>query len=257
MAYQYRFVDVLARGLENAANRAERAESARVQEQQHGQQMEYQRDELAQRQGEFNALQKIRESAEERADRAQKEETKYRKLNYEFQVDKAIQDMMQFDIEQDNAKEMLESRLANALEIAKLGSASETEMIDVSTLPPALRDALNLPEGVTKVSSSVLPIYNTALAGINKIGGVNPESLTELDDAGLASLKSFNEEMLGMKPQNALVFGIGPKDLSTIGQNLQTIQAELNRRAERTRAQEAAAKEEARGPAGRFPNWDR
>ena len=32
MAYQYRFVDVLARGLENAANRAERAEAARVQQ---------------------------------------------------------------------------------------------------------------------------------------------------------------------------------------------------------------------------------
>ena len=34
MAYQYRFVDVLARGLENAANRAERAEAAREQRRQ-------------------------------------------------------------------------------------------------------------------------------------------------------------------------------------------------------------------------------
>lgn len=45
MAYQYRFVDVLARGLENAANRAERAESARVQQQQFDQQMNLRRQE--------------------------------------------------------------------------------------------------------------------------------------------------------------------------------------------------------------------
>lgn len=238
MAYQYRFVDILARGLENAANRADRAEAARVQQKQFEATERRARDE-------FNALQKIRESAEKRAKETAEDEQRYRKLNYELQVDRAIMDMVQFDTEQDNAMERLGMQLDNALKIAQIGSASETEMIDVATLPPALREMLNLPEGVTTVSSKVLPVYNTALAGINKIGGVNPDSLTELDDASLASLKSFNQSMLEMTPDTALVFGVKPGDLATIGKNLQVVEAELNRRAEKTRkAREAAEQEE-------------
>lgn len=62
MAYQYKFVDILARGLENAANRAERAEAARVQQQQFQRDMDMRRDEM-------RATEKFRRRAEEQANR--------------------------------------------------------------------------------------------------------------------------------------------------------------------------------------------
>lgn len=242
MAYQYRFVDVLARGLENAANRAERAEAARVQEKQFGEQMKMQQAELSQRQDEFDALQKLREKADERAALAQEEETKYRKLNYELQVDKAIQDMIQFDIEQDNAKEMLDARLQNALEIAKLGTGDTTEMIDVSTLPEGLQEALNLPEGTTTVSAKVLPIYNSLMSTLNRVASVDPEGLSEVSDKTLVDMNAFNSKLLEMNPTTAIALGMGPQDINVIGQNLQFISAEQNRRAQAIKTASEAQK---------------
>jgi len=223
MAYQYRFVDILARGLENAANRADRAEAARVQQEQFEQTEKRASDE-------FDALQKIRESAERRAREAADEEKKYRKLNYELQVDRAIMDMIHFDAEQQNAMERLDKQLANAMNIAKLGDANTSEMIDVATLPPALREMLDLPEGTKQVSAKVLPVYNTAMAGMNKVSAVDPNSLTELSDENLQSLSSFNTSIMSMDPVTALTMGVKASDIATIGQSQQHINAEVSRR---------------------------
>lgn len=242
MAYQYRFVDVLARGLENAANRAERAEAARVQQEQAAQQMGMQRAELAQRRREFNALQELREKADKRAEEAAKEETKYRKLNYELQVDKAIQDMIQFDVEQDNAKQMLQDRLENALEIAKLGTGDTTEMIDVSSLPQGLQDALDLPDETTQVSSKVLPVYNSLMSTLNRVASVDPEGLSEVSDRVLADMAFFNENLLKMNPTTAIALGMGAQDINVIGQNLQIISTEQNRRAQAIKEASGAQK---------------
>jgi hypothetical protein len=247
MAYQYRFVDVLARGLENAANRAERAEAARVQQDQF-------KTEMGQRKREFDALQTLREKADERAELAQQEETKYKKLNYELQVDKAIQDMLQFDIEQDNAMEGLKMRLDNALDVAMIrqGEGAGQNMIDVALLPPGLRDSLDLPEGTTQVPERLLAIYNTQLTQVNRLASQTPESLADLTDNDLQDILAFNETVMG-KPQMAIGMGYKPDDIVAAGRNQNLIRAEIRRREEAA----AKAEEEARGPAGRFPNWDR
>jgi len=176
MAYQYRFVDVLARGLENAANRAERAEAARVQQTQFGQQMEMQERELEQRQTEATALDKIREREAELA----QEKFEFEKIKTEAQSWREEAEY-QLDLERlDIAKQGLEVQKQQARSRGE--AAAERPTVEARFLPPEVRERLQLAEDEL-IDIALLPTYNTLVKGMDLgEGGTNMyEFLREKD----------------------------------------------------------------------------
>lgn len=160
MAYQYRFVDVLARGLENAANRAERAEAARVQQEQFGAQMDIRERELTQKETEFSSLEKIREREAELA----QEKFEFEKLKEEAQAWRDEADF-QLNLERlDIQKQGLEVQKEAAR--ARGEVAAERPTIGAKFLPSELREKLQITED-EQIDLALLPTYNTM---VNQMG---------------------------------------------------------------------------------------
>jgi hypothetical protein len=169
MAYQYRFVDVLARGLENAANRAERAEAARVQQEQF-------KTEMGQRKKEASALDKIRQRE---ADLAQ-ERLDLDKIKTESQ---AWRDEAQYQLDLERL-EVQKEGLEVQKEAAKARGevAVERPTVEARFLPPEVRERLQLADNEL-IDIALLPTYNTLVKGMDLgEGGTNMyEFLPEQD----------------------------------------------------------------------------
>lgn len=187
MAYQYRFVDVLARGLENAANRAERAEASRVQQKQFGQQMEMQQGQFGQkmemqereldlRQTEATALDKIRQREAELAE--EKFELDKFKTEAQSWRDEAE---YQLDLERlDIAKKGLELQKQQAESRGE--AAAERPTVEARLLPKVVRERLQISEDEA-IDIALLPTYNTLVKGMDLgEGGANMyEFMSEKD----------------------------------------------------------------------------